>query len=146
MCLADLFYRCSRSNHGREKSHSGEIRQETGEQRGAVCYQCRYHQHLSCLLTDIGNGRSDQPENNQWNDETQKFAEDSVESHKYSDQFAGKNVSIPNVMAMIIRANKPIFNLFMIMCYYSNCKDRIIEQITYQIVKYKKNNLWKRQI
>ena len=31
--------------------------------------------------------------NNQWNDETQKFAEDSVESHKYSDQFAGKNVS-----------------------------------------------------
>ena len=53
---------------------------------------------------------------------------------------------IPNVMAMIIRANKPIFNLFMIMCYCSNCKDRIIEQITYQIVKYKKNNLWKRQI
>ena len=75
-----------------KKSHSGEIRQETGEQRGAVCYQCRYHQHLSCLLTDIGNGRSDQSENNQWNDETQKFAEDSVESHKYSDQFAGKNV------------------------------------------------------
>lgn len=24
------------------------------------------------------------------------------------------------------------------MCYYSNCKDRIIEQITYQIVKYKR--------
>ena len=38
-------------------------------------------------------GGSDQPENNQRNDETQELAEDPVESHKYSHQFAGKNVS-----------------------------------------------------
>ena len=49
MCLADLFYRCSRSNHGREKSHSGEIRQETGEQR-EMCIRDRLLQLLFVLV------------------------------------------------------------------------------------------------
>ena len=93
MSLTDLFYRSSRGNHGREKSHSCEIRKESGEQSGAVCHQRGCHQHFSCFFANIGNGGSDQSKNNQRDDETQELAEYSVESNKQPNKFALQYIS-----------------------------------------------------
>lgn len=81
-CLTDFLQRNVPCDEAGEKCFTYAERKKSGEQGSAVSQKNGGHQHLSGPFPDIGDGRSDQSYNNQWNDEVQELAEKGVECHE----------------------------------------------------------------
>ncbi len=66
----------------RENRLAHAKRQEAGEDGCHVGKQGRCHKHLAGTLADVGDCRNYKSHDNEWDDETEKLAEEGVESNK----------------------------------------------------------------
>ena len=93
MRLTDLLDGCPRGNHAREEGGSREVGEEARDERGGIGHEGSHRQHASGLRADVGNGRSNQTQNDEGNDEPEELTEDAIERHEDADGKLGQEIS-----------------------------------------------------